>query len=312
MSTVVVVGSANVDLLAEVARLPLPGETVLGRSLRVAPGGKGANQAVAAKRLGADTRLLCAVGEDVYAATVLDTLSAEGIDTRDVRQVRGVATGTAVIVVSEDAENTIVVTPGANAELGADDVRALEALVRGDVLVLQLEIPLATALAAAQLARRSGATVVLNCAPMPPDTTALGGLLAAVDVLVVNETEARALTPSPPADGVHGWQALATGLREAGPDTVVVTLGASGAVAATDTGVLYQPAFAVDPLDSTGAGDAFTGALAVGLGSGQPMPAVLRRACAVGALATTVVGAQAGFPTGAEVDRMLMAAEEAV
>lgn len=314
MSQVVVVGSANVDLQAQVAHLPGPGETVLGGALLTSPGGKGANQAVAAHRLGARTRLVCAIGDDVHADAVLGHLTAEGIATDDVHRLRGVATGVALIVVSDDGENTIVVTPGANAELAADHVHALDPawLTEDSVLVLQLEVPVATGLAAARCAHRSGATVILNCAPMPADRQAVAALLAEVDVLVVNESEARALASGAPGGTVRAWQALATTLRRSGPDTVVVTLGAQGAVAATTTGVLHQPAFAVDPVDTTGAGDVFTAAVATGLADGLGWSHLLRRACAAGALATTASGAQAGAPTSREVERMLALAEEAV
>lgn len=311
MSGLVVVGSANVDLQAEVEHLPAAGETVMGGLLRTSPGGKGANQAVAARRLGGSPRLLCAVGDDVHGDAILAALAAEGLDPDDVCRVAGVATGVALIVVARDGENSIVITPGANAELTAEDVLAVEGswFGAGSVLALQLEVPVATVLVAAQAARRSGATVVLNCAPMPADPETVRELLASVDVLVVNETEASAWVPGPRVPDVRGWQGVATRLRSLGPDVVVVTLGSQGAVAATAGGAFHQPPFPVEATDTTGAGDVFCAALCVELEAGSSLPAAIRRACAAGALATTVPGAQAGAPTADAVDRLLSTAE---
>jgi ribokinase len=313
MSTVLVVGSANVDLQVEAPHLPSPGETVLGGVLLVGPGGKGANQAVAARRLGAQTRLVCALGDDAYAATVLDCLTGEGVDTGGIRKLSGVATGVALITVAPEGENTFVVAPGANAELRPEDVSEhVRGLAAGDVLVLQLEVPVPTALAAAKLGRDAGAAVVLNSAPMPKGLESLTEVLPFVDVLVANESEARALAGVPADESVRCWQALADRLRASGPTSAVVTLGTQGAVAATGTGTFRQPAFEVDAIDTTGAGDVFTAALAVGLAAGLPMPSALRRACAAGALATTIPGAQAGAPQEKDVDRLLELTEEAV
>lgn len=306
MNDVVVVGSANVDLQAEVDHLPARGETVLGGRLRTAPGGKGANQAIAAHRLGTRTHLVCAVGDDLHADTVLSALEAEGLGTDGVRRVPEEATGVAMIVVAHDGENHIVVAPGANAALTPDDVDRLAGphLDGGPVVVLQLEIAVDTALAAARLAQRRGASVVLNCAPMPADPATIASLLATVDVLVVNESEAGALLGDALPDDESSWREAAQRLRAHGPVTVVVTLGARGAAVATDDGTFLQPAFTVDPVDTTGAGDAFCAALAVGLAAGEPIDRATERACAAGALATTRPGAQTS-PTPSEVDRLL-------
>ncbi|WNM38888.1 ribokinase [Micromonospora halotolerans] len=301
MSRVVVVGSANLDLGVAVPHLPAPGETVLGDDVAARPGGKGSNQAVAARRLGADTLFFAAVGDDRFGADVRAALTAEGLPPDHLTTVAGVATGVALIVVDTAGENSIVVAPGANARLTGDALAALPATLGPDaVLVLQLEIPLATCLAAARHARDAGARVVLNAAPLPdlvPPTMAT--LLRHVDVLVVNEGEALRLAGVPATD----WAALAAGLRTHGPAACVITLGERGAVHADAAGVTAHPAFPVDAVDTTGAGDSFVGALAASLADGQSLAEAVHRGCAAGALATTRMGAQSALPTRADLDR---------
>ncbi|MDG4825575.1 ribokinase [Asanoa sp. WMMD1127] len=298
MSRVVVVGSANLDLVVGVPRLPAPGETVLGSDVVTGPGGKGANQAVAAHRLGAETLLVAALGDDRFGTDLRAALAREGLPLDRLVTRAGIATGVALIVVEAAGENTIVVAPGANARLDDSSLDGLFA--PGDVLVLQLEIPLETCLAAARRARDAGASVLLNAAPLPPaGAAALTELLGVVDVLVVNEGEARQL----------GGDARA--LLRHGPAACVVTLGARGAVSADGTGARTHPPFPVDAVDTTGAGDTFCGALAVGLASGIDLDQAVRRGCAAGALATTRMGAQSAMPTGAELDLFLAAEKEA-
>ncbi|HEX6499048.1 MAG TPA: ribokinase [Micromonosporaceae bacterium] len=307
MTNVFVVGSANVDLIARVPHLPAPGETLLCSESATRPGGKGANQAVAASRLGARTTIYAAVGDDAFGGRVRASLDDEGVCVDRVIQVAGVATGIAMIVVSDQGENSIVVAPGANHRLDVDTLRGLEdELTPGDVVVVQLEIPLATCVEAARLARRAGARVVLNAAPLPePGDLCFADLLGTVDVLVVNEGEALALADqAPPVDGT-GWGRLAGNLRKLGPSACVVTLGGDGAVAVDDSGVYAHPAYPVDVVDTTGAGDAFCGALAVGLARGEPLSTAMRRGCAAGALATSRLGAQTALPTVDELDRFL-------
>lgn len=315
----VVVGSLNMDLSVTVPRLPRPGETVSGADVVRGAGGKGANQAVAAARLGAEVRMVGLLGDDALGGELLERLAAEGVDGGGVAQLPGVSSGLALIVVQQDGENTITLSPGANHHL---DVRALDTLTGGtvarpaDTLLLQLEVPLPTVVAAARAAREAGALTVLNAAPLPPsDLPELAGLLRSVDVLVVNETEAAGLLPRTPTDGAApsdgaahtDWAAHAAALRALGPDTVVITLGADGAVAAGPQGGCTEGGFEVRAVDTVGAGDAFCAQLALSLGSGTPLPHAVRRACAAGALATTRPGAQSSLPSGAEVSALLAA-----
>lgn len=294
---VVVLGGLNTDLVVEVGRLPRPGETVIGGDVRRLAGGKAANQAVAARRLGAHVALVGAVGNDDLGAELRRGLSDEGVDVRAVRTIPGRASGVALIVVQAGGENTITVAPGANGELGIHDASATaDALRSADALLLQLEVPVAASLTAASAARAAGKLVVLNAAPLtdpvPAETLAL---LAASDVVVANEEEAAAL----------GRYATAPSGR------LVVTLGAQGA-RWTDGGATGRcAAFAVDSVDAVGAGDTFTAALAVAFAGGAPLPDAVRCGCAAGALATLRSGAQTAMPTGAEVDHLLAGAARA-
>ena len=288
--TVVVVGSINVDITVPVTRLPRPGETVLGTDAVVSPGGKGANQAVTAARLGARTRMVGAVGDDAYGGQMTANLAEAGVDVSRVSTVPGRRTGTALIVVAADGENTVVVAPGANAALA---VGPLE-FAAGDVLLLQLEVPVPTSVAAADAARVAGATVVLNAAPLSDaDDPLLRRLLDLTDVLVVNQTEATALAPMG-----EDWPALA---RTLPGRSNVITLGAGGAVAHDGAATWWQPAFPAQVVDTTGAGDAFCGALAQSLAAGLDLRTAVRRGCAAGALAVGRLGAQSALPTAAEL-----------
>ncbi len=310
MSGVIVVGSVNLDLVIAAPRIPAPGETILGSDLVQRPGGKGANQAVAARRLGADTVLVAAMGDDATGSTLHAALSGEGVDLSQVATVDR-ATGTALIVVDEAGENAIVVAPGANQVLDLPHLSELAGLLeQSDMLLLQLEIPLATALEAATRARDAGVTVMLNAAPLPaaPSPT-LNQLLAVVDVLVLNEGEAAHLLGKPAPPDLAGWGRLAADLGKLGPRVAVVTLGAQGALAATDGQIHTQLAYEVKVVDTTGAGDSFSGALAVAIAEGRPIAEGLSRACAAGALATARLGAQEAMPTATELERFLHHAE---
>ncbi|MFI5761872.1 ribokinase [Streptomyces sp. NPDC051563] len=303
----VVIGSLNMDLSVTVPRLPSPGETVSGADVVRGAGGKGANQAVAAARLGGEVRMTGLLGEDTLGGELRVRLAEEGVDVRGVALLPGASTGLALIVVQRDGENTITLSPGANRRL---DPAALELLYGatapagpGETLLLQLEVPVETVLAAARAARATGALTVLNAAPLPP-VPLPEALLGAVDVLVVNETEAAGLLSCDPGPD---WAAHARRLRELGPGVVVITLGAAGAVAAGPLGTVSEPGFPADAVDTVGAGDAFCAQLALALGAGIPLPQALRRSCAAGSLATTRPGAQAGLPTRAEVEELLEA-----
>jgi ribokinase len=311
MNQVIVVGSANIDLITQVDQLPRAGETVLGSDVAQRPGGKGANQAVAASRLGADTVMFAAVGEDAFGDQVVVSLATQGVRVEHIARVPAVATGLATVTVSASGENCIVVASGANARLDPSALAALEQVcTAGDVLVLQLEIPLATCLAAARTARERGAGVVLNAAPPPrPGDALFLDLLREVDVLILNEGEALELASRNGLPDGSDWTALADGLRALGPRNCVVTLGAQGAVAATPAGTCAQGSFRVDVVDTTGAGDAFCGAFAAAYAQGQELAEALRRGCAAGAVATTQLGAQSALPTAADLDHLLAGEE---
>ncbi|MFI1586796.1 ribokinase [Streptomyces halstedii] len=295
----VVVGSANADLVVGVERRPAPGETVLGSDLVVHPGGKGANQAVAAARLGARTALLARVGDDAHGRLLLGSQRDAGVDTGPVL-VGGAPTGVALITVDPSGDNSIVVSPGANARLTPQDIRAAAPLfAAARVVSVQLEIPLDTVAETAR-ALAPGTRLVLNPsppAPLPAD------VLAACDPLVVNEHEARYIL------GILGQEAgdipeeWAGALLGHGPRSVVVTLGAEGALIADSRGGghVRVPSPKVEAVDTTGAGDAFTAALAWRLGRGEPLAEAAAFAVRVGAAAVTREGAQASYPTAEEV-----------
>ncbi|OBH11488.1 ribokinase [Mycobacterium sp. E1747] len=274
MARVCVVGSANMDLSLRVDTLPRPGETVLASSLTSAPGGKGGNQAVAAARAGARVQFVGAVGEDPAAARLRAHLLDNGVELEGTAEVPG-PSGMAIVVVDANAENTIVVAPGANAHLTLDRTAARTAIGDCDVLLTQLEIPVQAAATAARLARSAGAVVIVNASPSGQDPSSLSELAALADVVIANEAEA------------DQWP-----LR---PDHLVITLGARGARYLGVDGDFAVPAPAVAAVDTTGAGDVFAGVLAGSWPPDTGSPAerlrALRRACAAGALATLVTGA---------------------
>ncbi|WP_274555648.1 ribokinase [Streptomyces spiramyceticus] len=294
-----VVGSANADLVIGVERRPAPGETVLGSDLTVHPGGKGANQAAAAARLGASTALLARVGDDAHGQLLLEAQRAAGVDTAGVL-VGGAPTGVALITVDPSGDNSIVVSPGANARLTPDDIRAAGSLLApARVVSAQLEVPLDTV---AEVVRTlpAGTRFVLNPSPPAPLPSEV---LAACDPLVLNEHEARFILGDSAGDAPEDW---ARGLLALGPRSVVVTLGAAGALVAdgrTDA-LVRVPSPKVEAVDTTGAGDAFTAALAWRLGLGQDLAAAAAYAVRVGAAAVTRAGAQESFPTAEEVSAL--------
>jgi ribokinase len=291
---ILVFGSVNLDLVARVPRLPGPGETLSGSSFVALPGGKGANQALAAQRAGAHVVLVAAVGSDSFAAPATAGLAAAGIDVTGVAVVAD-STGVALIHVDAAGENTITVIPGANARAAASSISA-PAWSCASTLLLQLEIPLAEVIAAAREARARGIRVVLNAAPMQPLPPAL---LAAIDVLVVNEHEATTLASALAIDaGIH---ALADALARRLDIAVVVTLGADGATAATAGARLHARPPPIAVVDSTGAGDALAGALTAALDGGRSWPQALREAVAAGSLACGRIGAQSALADAARI-----------
>jgi ribokinase len=295
--SVVVVGSANLDLVYTVQAFPRPGETVLATGAAQHPGGKGSNQAVAAARAGADVAMVARLGEDTAGDLLAATLRDAGVDTRAVTRTL-TRSGTALITVDAAGENTIVVDAGANATLTDLGGAEGELVAEAGVLLAQLEIPLETVQAAAELTRAGGGTVVLNAAPvreLPAE------LLQSVDVLVVNEHEAAVLADPPAPDPEGAADVL---LRTVG--AVVVTLGGRGAlVAERGKGLAHVPAPRVVPVDTTAAGDTFCGALAAALDRGETLDAATRFAVTAASLSVLREGAVPSIPTRAEIERAL-------
>ncbi|MCK6447362.1 MAG: ribokinase [Planctomycetes bacterium] len=296
----VVLGSLNLDLVVTADRAPGPGETVLGAGFATHAGGKGANQAVAAARLGGSVRLIGAVGDDAHGRELLESARRADVEVEHVAVRAGVPTGVAAITVDARGENRIVVAPGANATVDPPTVeRARAAFVGARAFLAQLETPLDAVLAGARHARAAGATTILNAAPARELSD---DVLAAFDVLIVNRGEAELLAG---AKQVGDVEALLHELSRRGPRTVVVTLGTAGSLVRSDGRVTRQAAFPIEACDTTAAGDAFVGAFAVAQASGAELAAALRRASAAGALACTRAGAQPSLPTRAELDAFL-------
>jgi ribokinase len=304
---VVVVGSVNIDLVVTAPALPRPGETVLGHDFTQVPGGKGANQAIASARAGGATLLVGAIGSDAFGVTLRARLQASTVDTSLLR-VRYGASGVALIVVDGAGENAIVVAPGANAALVELTDAELAAIAGADVLLCQLEIPVETVTAAALVGRAAGTLVVLNATPVRPLPAEL---LDAVDLLVVNQVEATMMTAMPELDVDTGESLSAEILLDPLLDSasrVVVTQGAAGAWYGDRTGTReHVPAPVVEAVDTTGAGDAFIGALAVAWGEGRDLLDAVRWASAAGAAAVLRLGASSGLPQRAAIDELYTA-----
>ena len=304
---ITVLGSLNMDISVTVPQLAGPGETVLGSAARLQPGGKGANQAVAAARLGASVRMAGCCGDDDFGRTLRSALEAAGVDVTAVRVLAGVPSGLALITVDATGENSITVAPGANGLAGPPEAAA-SAAAGCDALILSAEIPVPVLTAALDRARAAGVMTVLNLAPAPPD--AAGLLAAGADWLIVNAPEAAAILGRPVADPA-GARAAVADLAGATGGHAVITLGRDGAVLAGPVladpvlanpgGVLAVPGFSVDSVDSVGAGDAFVAALGVAVASGVAAPEAVRLACAVAATAVTRPGAQDSLPAGPDV-----------
>jgi len=306
---VLVVGSLNADLVVRTARIPGPGETVTGSDLVIVPGGKSSNQAAAVGKLGGDVALLGCVGDDGNGTMLVESLKASGVDVSQVAVLDGVATGSAMIAVDDAGENCIIVSPGANGRLSAGDVDAADAFFgsagESSILTLCLEVSLEAVKAAARRARERGATVVLNVSPY---AKVGADLLDLVDILVVNAHELADLTDQAEFEPLGDWtgvvEATRRALGEAGPDTVVVTLGAHGArTIAVSSGEVSEPIPApkIKPVDTTGAGDAFLASLAFRLAEGDTLDQACAFAVRVGAFAATGEGAQNSYPTAQQL-----------
>ncbi|KAB2372446.1 ribokinase [Actinomadura montaniterrae] len=286
---VVVVGSVNADLVVGVDRRPAPGETVLGSDLATHPGGKGANQAVAAARLGGRVGIVGRIGDDGHGALLRGALAGAGVDLAHLAVTPG-PTGVALITVGPDGDNSIIVSPGANARLTPDDVAAARDMIAAAAVVtFQLEVPMPAIEAAARAAASAGARVVLNLSPTAPVPAEV---LALCDPLVVNEHEAAWLLGGPGEP-----ERMARALLRSGPRSAVITLGADGVVVADAEATATIPSPKVEAVDTTGAGDAFTAALCLRLARGDALPDAARYATRVGAAAVRKPGAQTSYPT---------------
>lgn len=299
---IIVIGSLNMDLIVRAPRIPTPGETILGSSFATAGGGKGANQAVAAARLGAHVSMVGRVGSDSYGEALLLGLQKDGVDTRFIQTDPDQPTGLALITVDDHGENSIVVVSGANWQVSAADIeRAAEAIASADVLILQLEIPLESVEFAARIAHQYRVPVILNPAP----ARALpASLLQHVAYLAPNESETALLSGTAVSDSRTAQQAIQR-IHQLGVNTVIMTRGSQGAFVSAPSSSYTVPAFKVDPVDTTAAGDAFVAGLAFGVAAQQPLKQAVRLAAAAGALATTQPGAQPSLPKATSVQALL-------
>lgn len=289
----VVFGSINIDLVSKTPRLPLPGETLTGHSFATAPGGKGANQAVAIAKLGVPSYMVGRVGGDNFGRELLASLEAAQVKTENIFVDESVSSGVAAIAVADDGENQIIVIPGANGRVDETDVERLQSALSGaTILLLQLEIPLNIVIAAAQAAKTAGIKVILDPAPVQnlPDK-----LYPLVDIITPNETEAGRLVGFP-VEGQEAASEAAQVLLQKGVGNAIVKLGAKGVICATKKETFFTPAFSVTAVDTVAAGDAFNGGLAAALVEGLPLRQAIVWGAATGALAATKPGAQAAMP----------------
>lgn len=301
---ITVIGSLNMDLIVEAPHIPAPGETVIGGAFYTAVGGKGANQAVAAARLGAQVTMVGRLGDDAYGQAQIEGMRAEGIDTTYIKADPESHTGVALITVEESGQNSIVVSPGANWRLSAIDVNAVEdAIANADIVLLQLEVRDEVIECAVDLATRHNIPILLNPAPARPLKPELLGKVA---YLIPNESETALYTNQAITDRASAL-AAAEKLRQIGIGVVILTLGSQGALLHTVDLTEHISAFPVNPVDTTAAGDAFVAGFAVAVASGHSLVAAVRFAAATGALATTKPGAQPSLPKLAEVQKLFQA-----
>lgn len=302
-ANVLIIGSLNMDLVAQAERLPRAGETLLGQSFATVPGGKGANQAVAAARLGGQVAMIGCVGADAYGHALRQALADEGIDCQGVRVAEDVATGIAMIVVDANSQNAIVIVAGGNGQLESSDIERFDGLLQAaDVVVCQLEIPYPVVAFVLQRAHEAGKTVILNPAPVtgPLPSQWLGW----IDYLIPNETEAQALTGLA-VNSVAEAEQAASLLREAGAGKIIVTLGERGVLFADGVQSRHSPGRRVRAVDTTAAGDTFVGGFAAALARGLDESQAIAFGQAAAALSVTRAGAQPSIPTLAQVEQVL-------
>ena len=302
MKKILVIGPSNTDMIIKLERLPTPGETIIGGDFATAGGGKGANQAVQCARLGAGVILLARIGKDPFGDRSVEQFRKEGIDTSFIIRDEEHHSGIALIFVDKTGENMIAVAPGSNSFLSGDDVRgAREAFKLSSTLLLQLEIPLEPVETAVYLAKEEGLTVILNPAPAQPLPQSV---LQNIDILVPNETEAKILCGFPPDEEIPAKK-LGEMLLGKGVKRVIITLGSKGAIFIDSEEEFDVPAFRVQSVDTTAAGDSFCGALAVAIAEGKEMKEAIRFASACAAISTTRLGAQPSLPHRKEVEEFL-------
>jgi len=294
MTDIVVIGSLNIDLVTKIPRLPQPGETIRAYDLKMIPGGKGANQAAAAAHLGGDVVMVGRVGQDAFGAQLVENLKNFGVDTRYIIRDKEKSTGSATILVTDAGENCIAVVAGANQNVGPEDIQAAEeVLSKAQFLILQFETPLKSVQEAIQVAKRHSVKTILN--PSPADIQCLE-FIDRIDYLVLNETEASLLSGKTVTDIDTGF-AASHRLLSYGVPIVILTLGEKGTLLTTPQETKHIPAYPVKAVDTTAAGDAFTGALAVSLVKGYPLEKALQLANGAGALTVTRLGAQTSLPS---------------
>jgi ribokinase len=309
MSKIVVVGSLNMDVVAVAPRIPVAGETIIGNKYFTEPGGKGANQAYAAAKLGGKVVMLGRIGDDDFGRRMRDNVASTGCDVGGLRSVPG-ASGVALIFVSSSGQNSIVVVPGANGTLTAANIEAEAAALDGArIVLLQLENPVEAVLAAARLSRQRGARVILDPAPAPAEPLP-AELLATVDIVTPNETEAAILAGLPPGRlNLDQASALAAKLQAMGAPTVIMKLGEQGCLLVEPHKSTYIPAPKVTAVDTTAAGDTYNAALAVGLSEGMELVDACRFAVYASALSVTRLGTQLAVPARGEVDEFRTSVE---
>lgn len=294
-----VIGSSNTDMVVRCAHLPTPGETILGGEFICVQGGKGANQAVAAARLGGSTRFVCKVGDDANGLQSIEAYKQDGIDTSFVLMEKGGISGVALILVDEQGENCIAVAPGTNGSLSCDNIdAAMNEVTSNDIVLMQLEVPVETVLYAARTAHDKGATVIVDPAPVPPEGIP-DEIWQHLDFILPNETEAAALT-----NGCDDPEQAANVLFDRGVKNVIITLGSEGCLLRNKNGSSNLKGYNVNAVDSTAAGDAFAGALAAAIAEGLSLDEGIDFARKAAAVSVTRVGAQPSLPTIKELDQL--------